>query len=107
MAARRDDVDDDWLDDWVKRLLPGEDQSEKPAVYEREHLTVLAGSPGYLLATKLLASRVSRDADDIMVLYDRCGTTTVEEGLDLLDRYYRGGPIEAKVRFLLEELLAP
>ena len=32
--------------------------------------------------------------------------TTVEEGLELLERYYPGRPIEAKVGFFLEELLA-
>lgn len=63
------------------------------------------GSPEYLLATKLLASRVSRDEEDILLLYGLCGFTTVDEGLDLLERYYPGRPIEAKVGFYLEELL--
>lgn len=106
VAARRDDVDADWLNDGVKGFLPGDDRGEKPVVYEGEHLTVSAGSPEYLLAAKLLASRVSRDEDDILLLYRLCGLTTVDEGLDLLERYYPGRPIEAKVRFFLEELLA-
>jgi hypothetical protein len=105
VAARHDDVDDDWLNDGAKGFLPGEDEGEKPVVYEGDCLTVSAGSPEYLLATKLLASRVSRDEDDIQLLYRLCGYTTVEEGLDLLERYYPGRPIEAKVRFYLEELL--
>ena len=74
-------------------------------VYDNDCLTVRAASPEYLLATKLLASRVSRDEDDILLLYDLCGLTTVEEGLDLVERYYPGRPIEAKVRYYLEELL--
>jgi hypothetical protein len=106
VATRHDDVDDDWLNDGVKGFLPGEDPGEQPVIYEGEHLTVSAGSPEYLLATKLLASRVSRDEDDILLLYERCGFTTVGEGLALLERYYPGRPIEAKVRFFLEELLA-
>lgn len=106
VAARHDDVDADWLNDGAKGFLPGEDLGAKPVVYEGEHLTVSAGSPEYLLATKLLASRVSRDEDDIVLLYRLCGLTTVDEGLDLLERYYPGQPIEAKVRFFLEELLA-
>lgn len=106
VAARHDDVDADWLNDGAKGFLPGEDLGAKPVVYEGEHLTVSAGSPEYLLATKLLASRVSRDEDDIVLLYRLCGLTTVDEGLDLLERYYPGRPIEAKVRFFLEELLA-
>lgn len=106
VAARHDDVDADWLNDGAKGFLPGEDLGAKPVVYEGEHLTVSAGSPEYLLATKLLASRVSRDEDDILLLYRLCGLTTVDEGLDLLERFYPGRPIEAKVRFFLEELLA-
>ena len=105
VASRYDDIDDDWLNDGAKGFLPGEDQGGQPVIYEGEHLTVSAGSPEYLLATKLLASRVSRDEDDILLLYDRCGYTTVDEGLDLLEHYYPRRPIEAKVRFFLEELL--
>ena len=64
-----------------------------------------AASPHYLLATKLLASRVARDEDDIVLLYEICDLSTVDEGLDLVERYYPGRPIEAKVRFFLEEPL--
>lgn len=105
VASRHDDVDEDWLNDGAKGFLPGEDRGVKPVVYDGDCLSVSAGSPEYLLATKLLASRVSRDEDDILLLYELCGFTTVDQGLDLLERYYSGRPIEAKVRFFLEELL--
>jgi hypothetical protein len=105
VAARHDDVDEDWLNDGAKGFLPGQDHGAKRVVYEGDCLSVSAGSPEYLLATKLLASRVSRDEEDILLLYGLCGFTTVNEGLDLLERYYPGRPIEAKVRFYLEELL--
>lgn len=59
VAARHDDVDDDWLNDGVKGLLPGPDHGVTPVVYEGDCLSVSAGSPEYLLATKLLASRVT------------------------------------------------
>lgn len=106
VAARHDDVEEDWLNDGAKDFLPGPDPGASPVVYEGACLSVSAGSPEYLLATKLLASRVSRDEEDILLLYGLCGFTTVDEGLDLLERYYPGRPIEAKVRFYLEELLA-
>jgi hypothetical protein len=73
-------------------------------VYDGECLTVSVPSPEYLLATKLLASRVGRD-DDILLLYQICGLTTAGQGFDLTERYYPGRPIQAKVRFYLEELL--
>lgn len=105
VAARHDDLQPDWLNDSVKGFLPGEDSGKRKVVYDNDHLTVSAASPEYLLATKLLASRVSRDEDDVLLLYDLCGFRTAEQGLDLIARYYPGRPIEAKVRFFLEELL--
>lgn len=105
IAARHDDLEPDWLNDGVKGFLPGDDTAPR-VVYDGEALTVSAASPEYLLATKLLASRVSRDEDDILLLYDLSGLTSVDEGLDIVERYYPGRPVEAKVQFYLEELLA-
>lgn len=106
VAAEADDVDDDWLNDAVKGFLPGEDHGRQRVVYDGDCLSVAAASPEYLLATKLLASRVGRDEDDVLLLFDLCGLTTAAEGLDVLERYYPGRPIEAKVGYFLEDLLA-
>jgi hypothetical protein len=106
VAARHDDLQPDWLNDGAKGFLPGEDGGAQPVVYDHTCLTVSAASPEYLLATKIMASRVSRDEDDILLLYELCGLTTVAEGLDLVQRYYGDRPIEAKAQFFLEELLA-
>jgi len=106
VAARHHDLEPDWLNDGAKAFLPGADAGQGRVVYENDCLTVAAPSPEYLLATKLLASRVSRDEDDILLLYELCQFTTVDEGLDLLERYYPGRPVETKVHFFLEELLA-
>ncbi|MGF7238328.1 MAG: hypothetical protein ACQSGP_25710 [Frankia sp.] len=54
---------------------------------------------------KLFASRVETDSEDIAFLYRRLGFTTVEEGLDLVQSMYGGRPIDAKVQFLLEEIV--
>jgi hypothetical protein len=105
VAERHDDLDHDWLNDGVKGFLPGPDDGERRVVYEGEHLTVSAASPEYLLATKLFASRVARDEDDISTLIGLCGLDTVEAGLDLVERFYGTRPVEPKVAFLLEELL--
>jgi hypothetical protein len=47
-------------------------------VYEGQHLTVSVPTSEYLLATKLLASRVGRDEDDIRLLYRRCNLSTAD-----------------------------
>lgn len=105
IARRHDDLEPDSLNDGAKAFLPGEDRGTQKVVYDGDHLTVSAPSPEYLLATKLLASRVSRDEADILLLYSICGYTTAEEGLQLVERYYPGRPVEAKVGFFLDELL--
>ena len=105
VAEANDNVPNDWLNDGVKEFLPGDDKGETSVIYDNEHLTVRAASAEYLLATKLLASRVSRDEDDILFLCDLCDLHTVDEGLDLIQRFYGRRPIEAKVKFMLEELL--
>jgi hypothetical protein len=106
VASRHDDLDGDWLNDGVKGFLPGSDPGVRRVVYDGDGLSVAAASPEYLLATKLLASRVGRDEDDVLMLLDLCGLTAVEDGLDVVERYYPGRPVEAKVRFFLEDLLA-
>jgi hypothetical protein len=106
VAARHDDLAPDWLNDGVKGFLPGVHPGERHVVYEGDSLTVSVASPEYLLATKLLASRVGRDEDDIRLLIDLCALTSVDQGIALISRYYGQRPIEAKVRFFLEEILA-
>ena len=45
------------------------------------------------------------DLDDAWLNDGVKGFLPVDEGLDLLERFYPGRPVEAKVRFFLEELL--
>jgi hypothetical protein len=102
-VAERLDLEPDWLNDGAKAFMPGEDP-ERIGVYEGANLSVAAASPRYLLAMKLLASRVERDQDDIRSLYEMCGFTTAEEGLDLVQSTYAGHAIGPRVQFLLEEM---
>ena len=92
VAERHEDLEPDWLNDGVKGFLPGEDPGPPRVVYENSHLTVSAASPEYLLATKLLASRVGRDEDDVVLLLRLCGLTSVDEAMDVVDRYFPGRP---------------
>lgn len=94
---------EDWLNDAVKGFLPGPDPDAQ-VLFDRPGLAVRVASPRYILAMKLLASRVERDEDDIRALYGLCGFTTAAEGLALVEAMYPARPIAAKVRFLLEEM---
>jgi hypothetical protein len=68
-------------------------------------LRVTVGSPHYLLALKLAASRVERDEDDIRVLLELCGIGTVDGALDVLTAAFGSRPIEPRVQYLLAEIL--
>jgi hypothetical protein len=105
-VAERLNLPDDWLNDAAKSFLPGMDDDRR-VVFTSPSLEVAAASPLYLLAMKLLASRVDQDTEDIQSLYTICGFTTADEGLDLVERYYPNRPLPPRTQFLLEELFGP
>lgn len=105
VAERHDDLDDGWLNDAVKAYLPGDDPNAT-TVYERPGLQVRVASPEYLLAMKVLAARIDRDADDIRLLADTLGLTTADEVLDVVESFYPTHLIEIRVRYAIEEILA-
>jgi len=102
-VAQRLNLPDDWLNDAAKSFAPGPDEHRR-VVFSSPSLEVAAASPQYLLAMKLLASRVDQDTEDIQSLYRICGFTTADQGLDLMERYYPNRPLPPKTQFLLEEL---
>ena len=102
-VADRLGLEHDWLNDGGKAFMPGADP-DQIEVFEGDNLSVAAASPRYLLAMKLLASRLERDQDDIAFLYGLCGFTTAAEGLDLLESVYPTWVVAPRVQFLLEEM---
>lgn len=103
-VAEERGLEADWLNDAVKGFLPGKDDDAQ-RYFETPSLRVDVASPRYLLAMKLLAARIAGDADDIRFLYKQCGFTTVDEGLDLVERAYSGRAIPVKTQYLLEEIV--
>ena len=93
-----------WLNDAVKSFLPGADPNAR-ALLDLPGLRVTIASPRYLLAMKLLASRIERDEDDIRLLLTLCDITSVDEALDLVTDLYGNRPIDMKVQYLVAELL--
>ena len=92
-----------WLNDGAKAFMPGEDP-DKVGVFEGRYLSVAAASARYLLAMKILASRHQRDEDDIRFLYEICGFTTAEEGLDLVEQFYPSRSILPRTALILEQM---
>lgn len=102
--ARERSLPATWLNDAVKSFAPGADPNAR-ALLDLPGLTVTIASPRYLLAMKLLTSRIERDEDDIRLLLGLSGITTVDEALDLVADLYGRRPIEPKVQYLVAELL--
>ena len=102
--ATRHSLDAGWLNDAVKGYLPGADPNAT-VFFDRPGLVVRIASPRYLLAMKLLASRVERDEDDIRVLLRLSNITTADEAIALVSDLYPVSAIPPKVRFLVRELL--
>jgi len=84
-------LDPGWLNDAVNGYLPG--------------LVVRVASPRFVVAMKLLASRVERDEDDIRVLLRLSNIAPVVEALDLVLNLYPSAAIPSRVEYMVRELL--
>jgi hypothetical protein len=95
---------EDWLNDAVKRFMPGPDEDPRP-VPDIPGIEVTTASPRYLLAMKLMAMRFGEDDEDIEILLRECDIHSAQEALDLLEKLYPIQRPPAKTRLFLEELL--
>ncbi len=102
--AQDRDLPAGWLNDGVKGFLPGADPNAR-VLLDLTGLRVTIASPRFLLAMKLMASRIERDEDDLRLLLGLCAIRSVNEALDLLEGLYGSRPIEPKVQYLVAELL--
>ncbi len=67
----------------------------KQAIYDA------AGRVGEM---KVLAARVERDADDLRILFELSGFTSISEALDQVQSVYPHQPIPLRAQYLLYEL---
>jgi hypothetical protein len=104
-VAARLRLPENWLNDGVKRFLPGADNDARP-LPEIAGIEVTTASPRYLLAMKLLAMRFGEDDDDIQILLRQVGITSADEGLALLAQMYPRRKALPKTRLFLEEILS-
>lgn len=98
------DLPADWLNDAAKSFMPGPDEDPRP-IPEIKGIEIATASPRYLLAMKLMATRIGEDDEDIEVLLRECKITRPEEALALLESMYPAHEPSLKTRLLLEELL--
>lgn len=104
-VGQRSGLAADWLNDAMKGFLHGDDVDRR-LVLDHPTLQVYVASPRYLLAMKLLAARVERDADDIELLLGLAGITEVGQALDVVEEAYGKGRVPVKTSLLVEALLS-
>jgi hypothetical protein len=100
---------DGWLDEQASIFLPNQygRGAEWVTLYDQGGIVVQAGDPRMLLAMKLVAvgHRPRRDADDVAVLLSATGITTADEAEEVLEEYFPGDGLSAKVYAIVEALL--
>ena len=104
MASERESLGDDWLNDGVKGFVRGPDPDVPKVVLSAPGVSVEVASPKRLLAMKVAAARVGRDVEDILLLVDEVGVSSVEEVLDIAYSEY-GDLLEARSKFVVIEAL--
>lgn len=94
-----------WLNNQAGSYVSGWAGRGTP-VYDHPHLRVMTTPAKHLLAMKVRAARSVRDADDIRLLLDTLQLDTLEEIVELVERYFPDEPLSARSRLLVEDLLA-
>ncbi|MHB8264159.1 MAG: DUF6036 family nucleotidyltransferase [Acidimicrobiales bacterium] len=108
--AEENHVQSDWLNDAVKVHLIGDDPHAAVA-YRNKWLKVAVGTPKYLLAMKLVASRPEDDIDDIRLLLEHCGYPPAVTAEEIFDDLQRNWPVTGKLfppksYYILQDILA-
>jgi len=108
-AARMADdygLPDGWLNDGVKGLLPDKTHPvEGTSSYSSTGIHVGVASAEYLFAMKAQAARQESDGDDLRHLATVLRIRTIEEALDLVEKFYDSRRIGIKTQLLLEDVV--
>jgi hypothetical protein len=92
----------DWLNDGVKGFV---ENHAKEIFLDLSHLKIYVAEAEYLLAMKLLASRIdSMDNIDIRFLIKKLRLNSPKEALDILEKYYPRFRIKPATQFFVEEI---
>ena len=104
-VAREQTLPDEWLNDAAKKFLGRPDRRPRP-ILDLPGVRIMAGSPEYLLAMKVLADRNDRDRGDLRFLIRRLGLKSVKQAERLFSEVYPEEAIPADTRARLAELIA-
>ena len=104
--AKNQDLPEDWLNDAVKGFMS--DKAEYNTFLDLPALKVYIPIPGYLFAMKAISMRImpeSSDIEDLKLLIKIVKIKTVEEGIDIIKKYYPEKLIPQRTYYALDELI--
>jgi hypothetical protein len=102
-VAREQGLPDEWLNDASKKFIGRPDRRPLP-ILDRPGLRVMAGSPEYLLAMKILADRHDRDRQDLRTLIRMLDLKSVEDAERAFYDVYPGEKMAEDTRARLAEI---
>lgn len=94
-----------WLNNQASSYVSGRAGRGTP-VYDHPNLRVLTTPPEHLLAMKVRAARAARDADDIRLLLRALDLHTLDEVVQVVERFFPDEPLSERSRQLIEDLVA-
>lgn len=100
-----------WLNDAVKGFQSEAAETTTAGLPQFAHLRIYRPTAKYLLAMKCLASRSGEgaldvDRRDIQTLVQHLNLRTVDEVLDVVEKFYPIERIPAKTQFMVHEVIA-
>lgn len=96
-----------WLNDSVKSFMNARAYEKKMLLKTYSNLKLYSVMPEYLLAMKLMASRMESETDkkDIIFLMKHLGIDTMEKANEIIDSAFKADMILPKTRYVIEECL--
>lgn len=95
----------DWLNDRVRPMLPLVIDEDRLEALSLPGLRVSVASPRHMLAMKARAARDARDFDDIILLCQRLGITSVAEVVAVAEDVWGAGMLREDTVFALRTSL--
>ena len=94
-----------WLNNQASSYVSGRAGRGTP-VYDHPHLRIMTTPAEHLLAMKVRAARAARDADDIRLLLQALELDSLEQVVEVVERYFPDEPLSDRSRLLVEDLLS-
>jgi len=102
--AREYGLPENWLNDSVKGFV--NDNVETEDFLQLGNLKVSTVTPDYLLAMKLMSSRVEgQDYNDITFLFQKLGIRTAGQAEAVIGRFFPMNRVLPKTRYVIEQCL--